>query len=54
MPPAQLMLAKAVTGVPEQESVAGGLLYEHKWDDLARCCWSNRSRTVMLPRALLP
>ncbi|HEX8496108.1 MAG TPA: ATP-dependent DNA ligase [Actinomycetales bacterium] len=36
MPPVQPMLAKAVTGVPEQGSVAGGLLYEPKWDGF-RC-----------------
>src|SRR5438034_10470123 len=32
MPPVKPMLAKAVKGVPEPDSVAGGLLYEPKWD----------------------
>ncbi len=31
-PPIDPMLAKAVTAVPEPESVDGGLLYEPKWD----------------------
>ncbi|GAA1115831.1 ATP-dependent DNA ligase [Arthrobacter flavus] len=30
--PVQPMLAKAVSAVPEPDSVAGGLLYEPKWD----------------------
>ena len=36
MPPVKPMLAKAVKGVPEPDSVAGGLLYEPKWDGF-RC-----------------
>src|SRR3989442_960634 len=32
MPPVKPMLAKAVKGVPEPDSVPGGLLYEPKWD----------------------
>ena len=35
-PPIAPMLAKSVTGVPEPSSVAGGLLYEPKWDGF-RC-----------------
>ncbi len=34
--PVSPMLAKAVTAVPAQDSVAGGLLYEPKWDGF-RC-----------------
>ena len=30
--PLQPMLAKAVTSVPEPDSVPGGLVYEPKWD----------------------
>lgn len=36
MPPLAPMLAKAVIAVPEPDSVAGGLLYEPKWDGF-RC-----------------
>ncbi len=36
MPPVAPMLAKAVPAVPEPGSVAGGLLYEPKWDGF-RC-----------------
>jgi ATP-dependent DNA ligase len=36
MPPIAPMLAKSVKGVPEPSSVAGGLLYEPKWDGF-RC-----------------
>jgi ATP-dependent DNA ligase len=32
MPPFQPMLAKSVAGVPAADSVAGGLVYEPKWD----------------------
>src|SRR3954465_15158870 len=35
-PPIAPMLAKSVKGVPEPSSVAGGLLYEPKWDGF-RC-----------------
>ena len=37
MPPVKPMLAKPVKGVPEAESVEGGLLYEPKWDVFRRC-----------------
>jgi ATP-dependent DNA ligase len=36
MPPVRPMLAKSVKGVPDPESVAGGLSYEPKWDGF-RC-----------------
>ncbi len=36
MPPVKPMLAKPVKGVPEADSVEGGLLYEPKWDGF-RC-----------------
>jgi ATP-dependent DNA ligase len=36
MPPVAPMLAKAVSGVPAPDSVAGGLVYEPKWDGF-RC-----------------
>src|SRR5664279_5849416 len=36
MPPVKPMLAKPVKGVPEPDSVEGGLLYEPKWDGF-RC-----------------
>ncbi len=36
LPPVPPMLAKSVKGVPSQESVEGGLLYEPKWDGF-RC-----------------
>jgi ATP-dependent DNA ligase len=36
MPPVKPMLAKPVKGVPESDSVDGGLLYEPKWDGF-RC-----------------
>src|SRR5689334_2181366 len=32
MPPVQPMLAKSVAGVPAADSVAGGLVFEPKWD----------------------
>ena len=31
------MLAKPVKGVPEADSVDGGLLFEPKWDVFRRC-----------------
>ncbi len=36
MPPVKPMLAKPVTGVPAPDSLAGGLVYEPKWDGF-RC-----------------
>jgi ATP-dependent DNA ligase len=36
MPPVKPMLAKAIKGVPEADSVDGGLLFEPKWDGF-RC-----------------
>ena len=36
MPPVSPMLAKPVSGVPEPDSVLGGLVYEPKWDGF-RC-----------------
>ncbi len=47
MPPLKPMLAKAVKGVPAADSVAGGLLYEPKWDGF-RCLLFRDGDDVVL------
>jgi ATP-dependent DNA ligase len=46
-PPVKPMLAKAVKGVPKADSVAGGLLYEPKWDGF-RCLLFRDGDDVVL------
>jgi len=46
-PPLKPMLAKAVKGVPAPDSVAGGLLYEPKWDGF-RCLLFRDGDQVVL------
>jgi ATP-dependent DNA ligase len=46
-PPVKPMLAKAVKGVPRADSVAGGLLYEPKWDGF-RCLLFRDGDDVVL------
>ncbi len=47
MPPVSPMLAKPVSGVPAPDSVAGGLVYEPKWDGF-RCIVFRDGDAVVL------
>jgi ATP-dependent DNA ligase len=47
LPPLKPMLAKAVKGVPSADSVAGGLLYEPKWDGFRCVLFKDHDQVVL-------
>jgi len=47
MPPVAPMLAKPVSGVPEPDSVPGGLVYEPKWDGFRCIVFRDRDDVVL-------
>jgi len=47
MPPVAPMLAKPVSGVPEPDSVVGGLVYEPKWDGFRAIVFRDGDEVVL-------
>jgi ATP-dependent DNA ligase len=54
MPPVQPMLAKSVKGVPAADSVAGGLLYEPKWDGFRSIVFRDGDQVEICSRSTKP
>lgn len=51
MPPVQPMLAKAVKGIPDPDSVEGGLSYEPKWDGFRCLVFRDGDEVVLASRS---
>ncbi len=51
MPPVQPMLAKSVKGIPDPDSVEGGLSYEPKWDGFRCIVFRDGDEVVLASRS---